>query len=866
MAPMAGNLATSTAQGRDPTRARTARYQPLVVVLAAVCAGIAADRFLPRGVFAWWLIAGGAWAAWLLLRLCAHDCWAAAALMVAVAALAASWHHCRWNLFARDDLGLFARADVQPVCLEVVALESPRRLPPRERAVMWPVPGAEATRVELRAAAIRDGTKWRTTSGRSRLTVYGRLPDFRPGDRLRVFAQIEAPTPAMNPGQFDLACHSRGRRVLSHLRTAHAEAVVRQAAGSMLSARRWLAAVRAHSAAVLRRHLGSEQADLASVVLLGQREAAPWERREAFVETGTAHLLVVSGLHLGIVAGSLMWLVMRLPVSRKAAGLSVALVAVCYLLLVDARAPVVRATVLVVVGCAAVAMYRRPASFNVLALAALVVLVWRPVELFALGAQLSFLCIAALMWAGPRWMRTRHTADPLDRLLAQSRPLPVRLLRAAGVRTRDLMLMSGVVWLVTLPLVVARTHLVPAMAPGLNTFLWVPVSLALLAGFATLLFGTLAPPLAWPFARLCGGCLWMMESVVERVRGWPWSHFWAPGPADWWLVGFYGLLGLGLAFPRLRPPRRWCVALMAGWIGVGFLPAAMRQNTGRVHATFIAVDHGCAVLVELPDGKTLLYDAGRMGSPDVAAELIAGVLWSRGRTHLDALVLSHADMDHYNAVPALLERFSVGAVYVSPLMFDEQTPALVALKQAIQQARVPLREVSAGDRLSGGPGCTIRVLHPPKRGALGDDNANSVVLAVEYEGRRMLLAGDLADAGLAALLAEEPLVCDVLLAPHHGSRSSNPPGLIRWCGAERRQAAAGGTGLKEQENAIQVVISGSRRWDPGPVVTAYEESGCRVFHTAWHGAVSVQWPAEPRHNLTAATHCKSGDTIPVLKR
>ncbi len=855
MAPMASNLATSAAPSQAPVRARTARYQPLVVVLVAVCAGIVADRFWPRNVFAWWLIAGGAWAGWLLLRLRGHDRWAAAVLMLAVAALAASWHHCHWHLFAADELGLFAGADVQPVCLEVVALEPPRRLPSRECAVMWPVPEGDVMRLEAHAVAIRDGRQWRTASGRSQLTVYGPLAQIKPGDRLRVFAQLEAPTPAMNPGQFDFARHCRAWRVLSQLHTAHPEAVVRQASGSVFDPRRWLAAVRQHSAAVLRRHLRPEQAELASVVLLGQREAAPWERREAFVETGTAHLLVVSGLHLGIVAGSLMWLLMRLPVSRRTAGLVVTLVAICYLLLVDARAPVVRATVLVMAGCAAVAMYRRPASFNVLALAALVVLVWRPVELFALGAQLSFLCIAALMWAGPQWMRARPAPDPLDQLLGRSRSLPVRLLRAAGAWARDLALMSGAVWLVTLPLVMARTHVVAPVAVAMNIVLWVPMSLALLAGFVTLLCGTVAAPLAWPAARLLSGSLWLMESAVDGVRRLPGSHFWVPGPADWWLGGFYGLLGLWLAFRRLRPPRRWCVALLAGWIGVGFLPAAMRQSTGQVRATFIAMDHGCSVLVELPDGKALLYDAGRMGSPAVAAGLISGVLWSRGRTHLDAVVLSHADMDHYNAVPELLERFSVGAVYVSPLMFDEQTPWLKALKEAIERAGVPLRQLSAGDRLSGGPGCAIRVLHPPERGALGDDNANSVVLAVEYQGRRLLLTGDLADPGLAALLAEEPLVCDVLLAPHHGSRSSSPPGLVRWCGAESRQAAARHTGAQEQENAIQVVISGSRGWDSRPVVAAYERSGCRVFHTAWYGAVSVQWPTQPDGSLALTTYC-----------
>ncbi len=84
----------------------------------------------------------------------------------------------------------------------------------------------------------------------------------------------------------------------------------------------------------------------------------------------------------------------------------------------------------------------------------------------------------------------------------------------------------------------------------------------------------------------------------------------------------------------------------------------------------------------MPGGETLLYDAGRLGAPTGASRAVAGYLWSRGITHLDAIVISHADADHYNAVPALLDQFSVGSVYVSPVMFEERSAALDALRAA----------------------------------------------------------------------------------------------------------------------------------------------------------------------------------------
>ena len=109
---------------------------------------------------------------------------------------------------------------------------------------------------------------------------------------------------------------------------------------------------------------------------------------------------------------------------------------------------------------------------------------------------------------------------------------------------------------------------------------------------------------------------------------------------------------------------------------------------------------------------------------------------------------------------------------------------MTALAEAIDQAGVPVREIHSGDRLLGGRDCKIEVLHPPRRGLLGGDNVNSIVLAIEYSGRRILLPGDLEPPGLSDVLAEEPWDCDVLMAPHHGSRRSDPAGLAGWCSPE----------------------------------------------------------------------------------
>jgi competence protein ComEC len=333
--------------------------------------------------------------------------------------------------------------------------------------------------------------------------------------------------------------------------------------------------------------------------------------------------------------------------------------------------------------------------------------------------------------------------------------------------------------------------------------------------------GPIAPPLAHVLGDVCNWNLHFLEWCVTKAQEIPGGHFWAPGPADWWLCGFYGALGLLAAFPRLRPARRRCVALLALWIAIGFGASLWPRGGDRLDCTFLSMGHGCAVLLELPSGQTMLYDAGQMGEPRAAARAIAEFLWHRGRTRIDAVVLSHPDIDHYNALPGLLEKFRIGAVYVSPMMFEKANRAVAALRDAIDRSRVPLREVRAGDRLRVGGDCDVEVLHPSRVGVLGSDNANSVVLAVRHSGGEILLPGDLESPGLEDLLAEEPRRVAVLLAPHHGSRKSNSPELARWC------------------RPRWVVFSDDGRLNTPEIDRTYQALGGQTLHTWNSGAVHV---------------------------
>jgi competence protein ComEC len=794
---------------------------PLVILLAAAVVGIVADRFCPLPFTLWSCAAVVSLAAWLAIRRRGRLRLAITAALLAAAAAAAAWHHCQWYLFREDDLAQFARDTPHPVCIEAVALSSPRAAPRRDPSPLRLVEPGEEVRLDVAVTAIRDGAGWRPASGRASLAVGGQLPLVEAGDRLRVFAKLSLPPPPMNPGEFDYRTHLRGNRIRCQLRAKFAESVTRLAAGNLLSWRRLLDRVRTHGNRLFQQHLDPRYAGMANAVLLGGREELDPDCVEAFVETGTIHLLVIAGLHLGILAGAVLLVLRRLPISRGCALLSVAAFTLVYMLMVDAQPPVLRATVLVLCVCTAMYLGRRRLAFNSLAAAALVVLAVNPADLFRTGAQLSFLCVAGLMWFAPRWMYSTRDPDPLVRLLEENQSWRMRLLWTLGRSLRHLTLVSATIWLFTLPLTAARFHLLTPVGVLLNTVVWIPLAVTLLCGLALLMLGTLWAPLGTVCGYCCNLSLGLVEWLVRGCQRCPGGHIWVAGPPDWWLAVLYGTLALVAAFPRFRPRPRRCLALAALWIAVWPALGCLRPTRDELRCTFLAVGHGEAIVLELPTGQTVLYDVGRMSAPVAVTRTAAGFLWSRGITRLSAVVLSHGDVDHYNGLPGLLERFSVDAIYLSPATFQRRDAAVETLEAAIRRAGVPVRTVKPGQRLVAAAGCELRVLHPPPEGVGGRENANSIVLAVEYRGRRILLPGDLEPPGMEHLLAEPAMHCDVLLVPHHGSRDSDPAGLAAWSTPDWS------------------VISAARRGDLSTVEAVYSGDGRHVLHTAHTGAITA---------------------------
>jgi competence protein ComEC len=863
-----------------PLRETPLPSRPLVVMAVcfavgcaiAVAAADASDGALPCGTLAaaaWWA-AAAALAGWWLARCHDHPRTAVVSLCLAVATSGTAWAVAQVRLFPADDLAWELSETPVPMAIRGTVLDAARRLPglggdAREAAAIGP-----SSRCLVQVEEVREATRWRPASGRASMLVAADEPALAhlvSGVRVQILGRALRPRGARNPGEYDIALRALAERCLSVVRVRSPDDITVLGQPAWWAGG-WIDRLRGAGAAALRRCLGDDRVPLADALLLGRRESLSREAAEQFLVTGTIHLLSISGLHVGLIAWALFRSLRWLPIPHWVVLLAVAGCAGLYMLLVRAETPVVRATLAVWLACGAAAVARRPAMVTALAVAGLVVLFRRPSDIAAAGPQLSFLATATLLGiAALKPGRTTAAVDPIERLIVRSRPPWERWLRRRAAEAWSVFIAGAVVWAVTAPLVAQRFHVVSPVGLLLNVVVAPLVAAAMAGGFLCLMLAAVAPPLAVAPGAVCDASLALLSRFVAWGAALPGGHLWVAGPPAWWVAGWYVLLAGALVLlspAAMRRPRMW-VALAAAWCGCGWVgdvvtrfvappPAALRVVAA-------AVGHGCSILVRAPGGGTLLYDAGALGTPAAASRAICGLLWSERLTRIDTLVISHADADHFNAVPELLERFTVGRLLVPESLLRNRSPSVAALVRRAGARGVPVQVVAAGDAFALTSLCRVRVLHPAvsvptvglsaaaesaEPGALTErarrsaDNETSVVLAVETAGRRLLLTGDLEGAALRRFVTSHTEWCDVLVAPHHGSRTSLPADIASVTApAVVLVSGTGGSAWPVVAEAYRGAAARARQAH----ATAARHPHVEVLRTGHEGAVAVMLTA-----------------------
>jgi competence protein ComEC len=749
---------------------------PLVPVALAATAGILLDRWSHLPLL---FTLGTA----LLVTLCGlilawrHRSLSALVLMwCGVAALSAAYHHWQHDVYPADDIGRLATEEPRAVLLRGVVDTQPLLVKHGTDNDLRSFPSRDGGRFVLQVTHVKQAADWEPVSGRVQVHTARPTVDLHVGDEVEVAGRMHSPALPANPGEFDQAAvlaDQRIRAVLTLKDSDDSVTVLERGGFSVGGALAWL---RGRGQDILMNYLPAERQGLAIALLLGDGAPMTQEDWEKYIRTGVIHVLAISGQHLVILAGFLGVVLRLLGVRLRYAVVIIMVLLLTYALLVGGRPPVMRSVVTVAAVCGGLFVRRPLVRANTFALSWLVVALLNPTDLFTAGCQLSFLSVAVLTWGTRGWWTT--DPDSLAQLVAESRPAwhnaGLWVLRQAAV---SYAITLGI-WVVVAPLVAARMNIISPVGLLIGPPVVLLTSIALLAGFALLLLGVICPPLAplaaWVTDRSLAGCDWLVTWGTAAPGG----CWYVPAIPAWWLWIFYAaVLGL-LTLPTLRRVWGWCAIALLMLLTVGLVGGAAQPRSDELRCTFLAVGHGGCIVLETPDGRTMLYDVGSLRGPEVVRRQVAPYLWHRGIRRIDEVFLSHADLDHFNGLTALVDRFAVGQVSCTPTFQERQTAAVRRTVREVQTRGVPVRVLTAGQALSLGE-IRVEVLHPPPFGPTGNENARSLVLLIRHAGHSILLTGDLEGPGLEMVLKQSAPRVHVLMAPHHGNLAATEP-LVAW--------------------------------------------------------------------------------------
>jgi competence protein ComEC len=819
------------------------------------------------GRLGWWIPACALLGARALSR--PLGAWAVRAA-VAVAALAVG-----------SNLGAEARRGKCPAG-GVCALDLPMTATIEATVTSAPIPQGRRQRLDLELAGIAEGAGWRPLRGRARLSAPA-TEDVALGDCLRVRARLRRPENFRNPGAFDYEAYLRRQGIAAvgsvpdSGRLARCERAMGGFAGATIALRREVTdlidgAVEGPAAGLLR------------ALVVGDRSGISPARREEFARAGVAHVLSISGLHLGIVAaaafggarvllGRSSLLLARGLVPRLAAIATLPAVG-AYVVLAGARPPTARAAVMTLVFMLGVMLGRRNDLRCSIAAAVLAIGVLWPEAVFDVSFELSVVAVVsiavAMRWSGRRRARQREPGRRDDRggnsagapdgrtrrharddgSAGPARPgglvalWGARAWRSGGAT----FLVSMAATLGTAPLVALHFNQVSVAGLVANVAV-VPVSAAAtVVGLGGTAVGLVSGDLGRPLLVVAGGLLDACALVVKGVAASPFAAIRVVTPTVLEVcLAYVGLAGAVAWRSRWGRLLLLAAVLAGGADALSWSRVRYRRPTLRV--TFLDVGQGDAAVVEFPGSAVLVVDGGGFAgsSFDVGERVVARYLWSRKIRRVDYVAMTHADFDHAGGLPFLVREFRP-----RELWWNGRDPDAAVVGRLLAAARAGgVRVRRLRDRPTAwreGP-VEVQVLGVGRGNAPARSNDASLVLRLAWGATAVLLAGDIERPAELDLLDRHRgrLATPVLKVPHHGSRTSSSAAFLD---------------AVKPRVAVVSVGRGNRYGFPHPEVSQrYATRGVCLRRTDDDGAVSVEGTASG-YRVTPGCAADAGPPVP----
>jgi competence protein ComEC len=678
----------------------------------------------------------------------------------------------------------------------------------------------------------------RKITGRLRLTINRKGPGNPPvqklyrGDRVRFFAKLQRPRNFKNPGAFDYEWWLARQKIFVTGRVPNSDFLVKiDNTNSGLFKNIELLRERVNGFIdSFGENSGREEASaVIKALVTGERADMDEATREAFIRSGTAHILAISGLHIGVVAllsyllfFNILRLSEKISLALNIRKLSWALAlvpVVFYGLLAGMPVSTQRAIIMIAAFVFAYLLDRSRDLYATLALAALLVLAVHPGSLWEASFQFSFAAVFAIFYLVKRFDVIFTTKSEVHLPKKENKKLAWFI-----YRFKILLFITAAASIATLPLTAYHFNNVALVGMPLN-LIAVPISSLLIVPLSIIsaLFIPISETLSTFLLTIDSLLIGSVIGIIKSVSSPGWSMLKVSTITIIEIASFYLLIFSLFNFKKRRYLLYALPLLLTGLLGPAVINYYQKITSDALRITFLDVGQGEASFIEFPGGKSMLIDGGGAfkNGFDMGEMVIAPFLRYKRIKKIDYMVMSHAQLDHMGGLPGIAKDFRIGEFWHSG---REETPVLTSAIERSGTESVIINNESKPKEISG---VKVRFLSPPPKDKEREElniNEASLVMELTYKKKRILFTGDI---GLLTegLILDKIKKTDLLKAPHHGSRYSSSPSFIEKLTPEFTVFSAG---FKNRFN-----------FPHKETLARYKIINTRVFRTDRDGAVEA---------------------------
>lgn len=624
----------------------------------------------------------------------------------------------------------------------------------------------ESTSYILKVDKIIFGDKIYNLSGKILVQADKGLEIVSYGQGVKIKGFLRMPREAGNPGQFDYGDYLLRHGILGivYLNNEEDLKVVSLKGGNPIV--KLCLNFKEKLISVSNKTLPHDLAILFNGMAFGVTGQFTDDLRQEFSEAGVSHLLSVSGLHVGFILVLALFFFRFLRLKGLALLFSLCLVLIFYALMTGINPPVVRATVMAIILLLANHFNRETDWATTLAFAMFLILFFSPLTLFNIGFQLSFIATGSILY--------------FAKLVKGFLPLPEKIAYAVSVP-----LVSQVA---TIPLTAYYFNII-SLGGVLSNILLVPLSgIIIPLGLIATLLGQFFLPLAQLIQISTQVLLEIFKAGVVFFRNIPGAYFYTVSPTYLWiLLWFVALYSHGRYLNKIHKiniKNLKSAKTKLLWLSFPLLLLVLifSPQFGKDNLVIQCLDvgQGDSILIQFPNGKNMLIDAGGkcgefLDTNSGAGTQVLSYLKKLGINKLDAALITHPHEDHAGGMVKVLEYIKTDYLFVTPLDLENQEvdPAYIKLLEDVVKKNIPLKELREGYSLKIDEKVEILILNPPKsklfKGTRSDLNNNSVALLITYKDQKIFLGADIEEEAQEAILNKIPSSCSIYKVSHHGS-------------------------------------------------------------------------------------------------